>query len=76
MYSWPLNLPFRIYPRKIRPNIKIALTKFLESSHLWNQCPAAFSELAIRFETYILSTSPWEKPSARSDKLIWVKKYN
>ena len=35
----------------------------------------AFSELAKKFETYILSTSPWENPSAWSDKLIWVKKH-
>ena len=35
----------------------------------------AFSELAVKFDTYILSTSPWENPSAWSDKLIWVKKY-
>ena len=33
----------------------------------------AFSELAVKFDTYILSTSPWENPSAWSDKLIWVK---
>jgi len=35
----------------------------------------AFSVLADRFDTYILSTSPWENPSAWSDKVIWVKKY-
>ena len=35
----------------------------------------AFSELAVEFDTYILSTSPWENPSAWSDKLIWVKKH-
>ena len=33
----------------------------------------AFSKLAVSFDTYILSTSPWENPSAWSDKLIWVK---
>ncbi len=33
----------------------------------------AFSKLAEIFDTYILSTSPWENPSAWSDKLIWVK---
>lgn len=26
-------------------------------------------------DVYILSTAPWENPSAWSDKLIWVKKY-
>jgi|TARA_B100000315_G_scaffold197914_1_gene189327 5'(3')-deoxyribonucleotidase len=35
----------------------------------------AFTELSKKFDTYILSTSPWENPSAWSDKLIWVKKY-
>jgi len=35
----------------------------------------AFSKLAVKFDTYILSTSPWENPSAWSDKLVWVKKY-
>ena len=35
----------------------------------------AFNELSEIFDTYILSTSPWENPSAWSDKLIWVKKY-
>ena len=33
----------------------------------------AFRELAQLFDTYILSTSPWENPSAWSDKLCWVK---
>ena len=35
----------------------------------------AFKELSEKFDTYILSTSPWANPSAWSDKLIWVKKY-
>ena len=35
----------------------------------------AFEELATLFDTYILSTSPWENPSAWSDKLLWVKKH-
>ena len=33
----------------------------------------SFNVLADLFDTYILSTSPWENPSAWSDKLIWVK---
>ena len=36
---------------------------------------AAYDELSLLFETYILSTAPWENPTAWSDKLIWVKKY-
>ena len=35
----------------------------------------SFATLAEHFDTYILSTSPWENPSAWSDKLEWVKKY-
>jgi 5'(3')-deoxyribonucleotidase len=35
----------------------------------------SFEELASLFDTYILSTSPWDNPSAWSDKLLWVKKY-
>ena len=33
----------------------------------------AFTELALLFDTYILSTSPWDNPSAWSDKLCWVR---
>jgi 5'-nucleotidase len=35
----------------------------------------AYITLADHFDTYILSTSPWENPSAWSDKLNWVKKH-
>jgi 5'(3')-deoxyribonucleotidase len=35
----------------------------------------AFNKIAEKFDTYILSTAPWENPTAWSDKLIWVKKY-
>ena len=35
----------------------------------------AFSELCRRYDTYILSTAPWENPSAWSDKLEWVKRH-
>jgi len=35
----------------------------------------AFDELSGRFDTYILSTAPWENPSAWSDKLLWVKQH-
>jgi 5'(3')-deoxyribonucleotidase len=35
----------------------------------------SFQELAEKFDTYILSTSPWENPSAWSDKLLWVKRH-
>lgn len=35
----------------------------------------AHAELSSLYDTYILSTAPWENPSAWSDKLAWVKKY-
>jgi 5'(3')-deoxyribonucleotidase len=35
----------------------------------------AFEELSTLYDTYILSTAPWENPSAWSDKLLWVKKH-
>ena len=36
---------------------------------------AAFATLAPRFDTYVLSTAPWENPSAWSDKLVWIKRH-
>ena len=35
----------------------------------------SYEKLAETFDTYILSTSPWENPTAWSDKLLWVKKF-
>jgi len=35
----------------------------------------AVEKLSKHFEIYILSTAPWENPSAWSDKLLWIKKY-
>ncbi|MCF8365059.1 MAG: hypothetical protein K9H16_04720 [Bacteroidales bacterium] len=35
----------------------------------------AYERLSKKFDTYILSTAPWENPTAWSDKLLWVKKY-
>ena len=33
----------------------------------------SFIELTKHFETYIMSTAPWNNPSAWTDKLLWVK---
>lgn len=33
----------------------------------------AFETLVQHFDTYVLSTAPWNNPSAWSDKLEWVK---
>ena len=35
----------------------------------------SYIELSQHFDTYILSTSPWENSTAWVDKLNWVKKY-
>ncbi len=35
----------------------------------------SYIKLSDIFDTYILSTAPWENPTAWSDKLNWVKKY-
>jgi 5'(3')-deoxyribonucleotidase len=39
------------------------------------QAIASFEQLAAKFDTYILSTSPWGNPTAWSDKLLWVKRH-
>ncbi|TYQ11023.1 UNVERIFIED_ORG: 5'(3')-deoxyribonucleotidase [Gordonia westfalica J30] len=33
----------------------------------------AYKELAELFDTYILSTAPWDNPMAWTEKLLWVK---
>ena len=35
----------------------------------------SYELLCRHYDTYILSTSPWENPTALNDKLDWVKKY-
>lgn len=35
----------------------------------------SYAQLSEWFDTYILSTAPWENQSAWSDKLKWVKEY-
>lgn len=35
----------------------------------------AYRELDRLFDTYILSTAPWDNPSAWSDKLRWVQQH-
>lgn len=35
----------------------------------------SFARLAEVYDTYVLSTSPWNNPSAWSDKLLWVQKH-
>jgi len=45
---------------------------------LMNPMPNAIDSyhwLAKNFDTYILSTAPWNNPSAWTDKLLWVRKH-
>lgn len=35
----------------------------------------AFEKLNEHFNVYILSTAPWENPTALNDKLAWIKKH-
>ena len=35
----------------------------------------SYKMLSEKFDTYILSTSPWENPMAASDKFNWVKQH-
>ena len=35
----------------------------------------AYHTLSTHFDTYILSTAPWENPSAWQDKIMWVQKH-
>ena len=35
----------------------------------------AFEKLSKSFDVYILSTAPWDNPSAWTDKLLWIKKH-
>ena len=35
----------------------------------------AFRALSEKYDCYILSTSPWNNPTAASDKFAWVKNY-
>ena len=34
-----------------------------------------YKKLTEHFDVYILSTAPWNNPSAGSDKLLWVQKH-
>ena len=35
----------------------------------------AFHKLAEKYNVFILSTAPWNNPTAASDKVAWVKRY-
>ena len=42
-----------------------------------NEMVSLFNKMAEdeRYDVYILSTSPWDNPTAASDKVEWVKRY-
>ena len=35
----------------------------------------SFNKLAKIYDVYVLSTAPWDNPTAWSEKLDWIKKY-
>ena len=35
----------------------------------------SYNKLSSHYDTYILSTSPWDNPTAWQDKILWVQKY-
>ncbi len=35
----------------------------------------SFQKLTSHYNVYILSTAPWENPTALNDKLMWIKKH-
>lgn len=35
----------------------------------------SYIRLTTKYDTYVLSTSPWENPTAPGDKLDWVKRH-
>jgi 5'-nucleotidase len=64
--------------KKVRKEYKGRLDDVPGIFSLMDPVPGAvvsFTELALLFDVYVLSTSPWENPSAWSDKLCWVKTY-
>lgn len=59
-----------------------------EDKEAYDNCPHIFSKmvpikgaiesfkrLSTVYDTYILSTSPWDNPTALNDKLDWIKRY-
>lgn len=35
----------------------------------------SYQRIAEKYDTYILSTAPWDNPSAWHDKVVWVQKH-
>jgi hypothetical protein len=35
----------------------------------------SFEELSRLYDTYVLSTAPWDNPSAWADKVRWIQRY-
>ena len=48
---------------------------FLRKLYPYKGAIDAFHRLVRFYDVYILSTAPWNNPSAWSDKLVWVKKW-
>ena len=69
---------FSKLPKDIMVEYKDDLDEIPDIFSLMEPMPGAinaFNQLSELYDTYILSTAPWENPSAWSDKLLWVKRY-
>ena len=52
------------------PNVFSMMKPIKEMVNLYNQMAAD-----DRFDCYILSTAPWDNPTAANDKVAWVQKH-
>ena len=59
---------------KFKDNIDEAPNIFSLMSPI-NGAIESFQTISEKYDTYILSTAPWNNPSAWSDKVKWVQKY-
>ena len=62
-------------------DLEIYKGRYDEAPHIFSKMEPkenaieCYIKLCSKYDTYILSTSPWENPTALNDKLDWVKKY-
>ena len=59
-------------------SLPVSTIIFQEFFALMDPVPGAIEAvyaLKDKYDLYILSSSPWENPTALGDKLAWVKKY-
>ena len=67
-----------IQPKEIREEYsgrEDEIPNLFAQMHPMKDAVESFNKLSEIYDTYILSTAPWNNPTAWSDKLNWVKKY-